>query len=62
MFGGFDQLFGKNLQKVAHFVKKHEKSSNWPTVATFRANHHVSKFRATFRKKVAKGGSFREKR
>ena len=27
MFRGFDELFGKKLQKVAHFVKKHKKSS-----------------------------------
>ena len=29
------QLFGKKLQKVPRFVKKHEKSSIWPKVATF---------------------------
>ena len=44
MFGGFDELFGKKLQKVAHFVKKHEKSSIWRKLATFRGNHHVSRF------------------
>ena len=26
----FDELFGKKLQKMPHFVKKHEKSSIWP--------------------------------
>ena len=44
MFGGFDELFGKKFQKVADFVKKHEKSSIWPRLATFRANYHVSRF------------------
>ena len=44
MFRGFDDFFGKKLQKVADFVKKHEKSSIWPKLATFRENHHVSRF------------------
>ena len=44
LFEGFDELFGKKLQNVADFVKKHEKSSTWPKLATFRANHHVSRF------------------
>ena len=44
MFGGFDELFGKKLQKVAHFVKKREKSSIWPKLATSQANHHDSRF------------------
>ena len=44
MFGGFDEIFGKTFQKVADFVKKHEKSSIWPKLATFRENHHVSRF------------------
>ena len=41
MFRGFEELFGKKLQKGAHFVKKHEKSSILPQLATFRANHLV---------------------
>ena len=44
MFGGSDELFGKKLQKVADFVGKLEKSWIWPKLATFRGNHHVSKF------------------
>ena len=31
----FDELFGKKLQKVPHFVKKHEKSSIWPKLCNF---------------------------
>ena len=31
----FDQLFRKKLQKVPHFVKKHEKSSIWPKLCSF---------------------------
>ena len=30
MFWHFDEVFSKKLQKVPHFVKKHEKSSIWP--------------------------------
>ena len=57
----FDQLFRKKLQEVAHFVKKHEKSSIWPKLATFGANYHVLAFSWTFQKEVAKSASFREK-
>ena len=60
MFRSFNQLFGKKLQKVAHFVKKGEKSSIWRKHSTFRGNYHVPRFESTFRKKVAKSGSFRE--
>ena len=35
MFWRFDELFGKKLQKVPHFVKKHERPSIWPNYATF---------------------------
>ena len=31
----FDQLFGKKLQKVPHFVKQHEKSLIWPKLCNF---------------------------
>ena len=31
----FDQLFRKKLQKVPHFVKKHQKSSIWPKLCIF---------------------------
>ena len=44
MFGGFDELFKKNLQKVAHFVKKHEESSISPKLEIYRPNHHVGMF------------------
>ena len=97
----FDQLSGKKLQQVPHFVKKHEKSSIWPNLynfsnqlpclcismnfsrksrkkcltsckssrnhrfrqhyATFRTDYHVFAFRWTFKEKVGKSGSFREK-
>ena len=59
MFRRFGQLFSKNLPKVAHFEKTHEKSSILPKLATFRENYHVSAFLWTFQQKVAKSGSFR---
>ena len=31
----FDELFRKKLQKVPHFVKKHQKSSIWPKFCNF---------------------------
>ena len=34
MFWHFDQVFRKNMQKVPHFMKKHEKSSIWTKVDT----------------------------
>ena len=61
MFMPFDELFSKRLQKVPRFVKKHEKSSIWPKLATFRTNYHVLAFRWTFQEKSAKSGPFREK-
>ena len=61
MFGRLGQLFSKKLQKVAHFVKMHEKSSIWPKPATSRANYQVSAFWSTFEQKVVKSGSFPEK-
>ena len=57
----FDELFRKKLQKVPHFVKKHEKPSIWPKLATFRANYHVLAFSWTFQQEVAKSSSFRGK-
>ena len=57
----FDELFRKKLQKVRHFVKKHEKPSIWPKLASFRANYHVLAFSWTFQQEVAKSASFREK-
>ena len=35
MFWHFHKLFSKKLQKVPHFVKKHEKSSIWPKLCNF---------------------------
>ena len=35
MFRRFDELSSKKLQKVTHFVKKHEKSSIWPRTGKF---------------------------
>ena len=57
----FDELFRKKLQKVPHFVKKHEKPSIWRKLAIFRANYDVLAFSWTFQKEVAKSASFREK-
>ena len=54
MFMRFDELFSKRLQKVPRFVKKHEKSSIWPKLATFRTNYHVLEFRWLLQEKVAK--------
>ena len=56
----FDELFRKKLQRVAQFVKNHEKSSIWPKLSTFRANYHVLAFSWTFQQEVAKTASFRE--
>ena len=50
----FDELFRKKLQKVRHFVKKHEKPSIWPKLASFGANYHVLAFSWTFQQEVAK--------
>ena len=57
----FDELFRKKLRKVVHFVKKHEKPSIWPKLASFGANYHVLAFSWTFQQEVAKSASFREK-
>ena len=57
----FDQRFRNKLKEVPHFVKKHEKSSIWPKLATFAPNYHVLAFSWTFQKEVAKNASFREK-
>ena len=61
VFRRFGELFSKKLQKVAHFVKKHEKSSICLKLAILRRNYHVSAFRSFFQEKVAEKGSFREK-
>ena len=61
MFLHFDELLRKRLEKVVHLVKKHEKSWIWSKLATFRTNCHVFVFRWTFKEKVGKSGSFREK-
>ena len=47
----FDELFRKKLQKVPHFVKKHEKPSIWQKLANFRENYHVLTFRWTLHEK-----------
>ena len=57
----FHELFKKKLQKVRHFVKKHEKSSISPKLATFRKNYHVFTFWWTLWQKLAKTAPFREK-
>ena len=58
MFRRLGQLFSKKLQKVAHFVKNDEKSSNWPKLATFSGNYHVSASLSTFEQKVANLANF----
>ena len=42
-------------------MKKHEKSSIWPTLATFRPNHHVWRFDQLFGKKLQKMADFVKK-
>ena len=61
MLRRFGELFSKKVKKVAHFEKKHEKSSIWAKLATFPEDYHVSAFRSTFQQNVAKSGSCREK-
>ena len=59
MFRRFGQLFSKKLQKVAHFVKKDEKSKNFGEM--LQLLEQTIMFWSTFQQKVAKSGSFREK-
>ena len=61
MFRRFGYFFRKKLQERAHFVKKHEKSSICPKLASLWGNYHVSAFWSIFQQKVAKSGSFRKK-
>ena len=61
MFRGFDDFFGKKLQKVADFVKKPEKSSIWPKLATFRANNMFGGFDELFGKKLQNVAHFVKK-
>ena len=49
-----DELFREKLQKLPHFLKKHEKSSIWPKLTTSRTNYHVSAFWSAFQQKVVK--------
>ena len=60
MFWHFDEVFSKKLQKVPHFVEKHEKSSIWWKLATFPTNYHVLTLWWTFQRKVAESASFSE--
>ena len=53
MFRRLGTLLSKKLQKVAHLVKKHEKSSIPQKEASFPGNYHVSAFLSTFQQKVA---------
>ena len=62
MFRRLHEFFIKKLQKVPHFVIKHENSSILQKRSTFPANHHVSTFWRTFQQKVAKSAWFREKK
>ena len=67
----FDELFRKKLQKMPHFVKKHEKSSIWPKLCNFSNKlpcvcisinfSGKSCRKSTFQEKVAESASFCEK-
>ena len=48
-FRGFNEILGQKLEKVARFMKNHEKSSIWLKLAFFRANYHVFEQPITFR-------------
>ena len=61
MFLRLDELYGKKLQKLPHFVKKHENSSIWPKLFNFSNKLPCLCFRSTFQEKVAESASFREK-
>ena len=61
MFWHFDEVVSRKLQRVPHFVKKHEKSSIWRKLATFPTNYHVLTLWWTFQRKVAESASFSEK-
>ena len=54
MFRRFGQLFSKKLQKVAHFVKKDEKSKNFGEM--LQLLEQTIMFWSTFQQKVAKCG------
>ena len=56
-----DELLTKKLQKVPHFVKKHEKSSIWPNLYNFSNKLPCLGIWMNFSEKVAKSASFREK-
>ena len=57
----FHQLLRKKLQKVSHFVRKHEKSSIWPNLCNFSNKLPCLYISMNFSEKVAKSASFREK-
>ena len=61
MFWHFHELFSKKLQKVPHFVKKHEKSSIWPKLCNFLNKLPCLLISINFWGKGWKRGSFREK-
>ena len=61
MFRGFKELFGRKLQKVAHFVKKNEKSSIWQKLATFRAIIMFGAFDELSGRKLQKEADFEKK-
>ena len=61
MFQGFDELFGKELQKVAHFVETRQKSSIWPRLASFRETIMFRSFEELFGKKLQNVADFVKK-
>ena len=48
MFYGFGKFFSKQLQRVPHFVKKHEKSLIWPKTSKFSNKLPFSKLLVNF--------------
>ena len=55
MFLRFDELYGEKLQKLPHFVKKHENSSIWPKLCNFFQRTTMSlHFDQLFGKKLQK--------
>ena len=61
MFRGFHDFFGKKLQKVADFVKKHEKSSICLNLDTFRETIIFGGFDELFGKKLQNVARFVKK-
>ena len=61
MFRHLGQLFGKKMENVPDFAKKHQKSSIWPKLATFFSRVPCFEVLINLSAKFAKSASFREK-